>query len=48
MIERELSKRFENYIACELNSLTTLWNDTGYGYYDLNFIRTRDGKETDL
>ena len=42
------SKKFENYVACELYSLISLWNDSGYGYYDLNFVRTKDGKETDF
>ncbi|MBI2995877.1 MAG: ATP-binding protein [Candidatus Melainabacteria bacterium] len=42
------SNRFENYVACELFILVSFWNDSGYGYYDLNFIRTKDGKETDF
>lgn len=42
------ANRFENYIACELSSLISFWNDAGYGYYDLNFVRTKDGKETDF
>jgi len=42
------SNRFENYVACELSSLASFWNDAGYGYYDLNFVRTKDGKETDF
>ena len=45
---KDESAKFENYIACELISLISFWNDAGYGYYDLNFVRTKDGKETDF
>lgn len=42
------SKKFENYVACELYSLISFWNDSGYAHFDLNFVRTKDGKETDF
>ena len=40
--------RFENYVACELKALTSLWSDAGYGKADVFFVRTKDGKETDF
>ena len=43
-----MSKRFENYVALELKSMTARWNEQGIGLYELFFIRTRDGKETDF
>jgi len=45
---KDPSKRYENYIAVELKALTGLWNDAGLGRFDLFFVRTRDGKETDF
>ena len=44
----DMSKRFENYVALELKSMTARWNEQGIGLYELFFIRTRDGKETDF
>ena len=44
----DLSKRFENYIAVELKSLCSLWSDSGIAQFDLYYIRTRDGRETDF
>lgn len=35
-------------IAVELKILTELWNDAGLGNYNLYFIRSKDGKETDF
>ncbi|MFH1945703.1 MAG: ATP-binding protein [Acidobacteriota bacterium] len=40
--------RFENYVAVELKTLTALWRDKGLGDFELSYIRTRDGKETDF
>lgn len=40
--------RFENYVAVELNAIVGLWNDCGIGEFALNFVRTKDGKETDF
>jgi uncharacterized protein len=42
------ARRFENYIAVELKTLLESWVDAGFGNYELNFIRDRDGKETDF
>ncbi len=39
---------FENYVACELWSWVSSWNDAGIADFTLNYIRTRDGKETDF
>lgn len=40
--------QFENFIAVSLLSLITLWNDRGFGRYELWYLRTRDGDETDF
>lgn len=43
-----LPGRFENFVACELKSIITHFNDAGLGKAELFFIRTRDGKESDF
>ena len=45
---RDLASRFENYIAAELMTMIELWHDKGIGDFNLMYIRTRDGKETDF
>lgn len=40
--------RFENYIAVQLQSLLSLWNDAGEGPYELFYIRNREKQETDF
>lgn len=40
--------RFENYIAAELLSWVSGWQDAGLGRWDLRYIRTRDGRECDF
>ena len=45
---RDIAKRFENYVAVELKAMTDLWHDTGIGDFDLMYVRTKDGKETDF
>ena len=40
--------RFENLVAVELKARCDLWTDSGAGRYELHFVRTRDGKETDF
>lgn len=42
------AKRFENYVAVELKAMTDLWHDQGLADFDLRYVRTRDGKETDF
>ena len=45
---RDESGRFENYVAVELKSMIEQWNDQGVGDYELCFVRTKDGKETNF
>lgn len=40
--------RFENYVAHELRAMITGWNDAGLGRFELAFVRTRLGHETDF
>lgn len=44
----EAGRRFENYAAIELKSRLDLWQDAGYGSFDLFYIRDRDGRESDF
>jgi len=44
----EPSKRFENYVACELKNRIELWSGATKYKFDLFFVRTRDKKETDF
>lgn len=41
-------KRFENYVAVELFGLCRLWTDATGIEYDLFYVRTREGRETDF
>ncbi|MCK4788812.1 MAG: ATP-binding protein, partial [Desulfobacteraceae bacterium] len=45
---KEPSSRFENYTAIELLSFCNLLTDAGIGKYELFFVRTKDGKESDF
>jgi predicted AAA+ superfamily ATPase len=42
------AKRFENYVAVELAAMIDLWHDSGIADFDLMYVRTRDGRETDF
>jgi predicted AAA+ superfamily ATPase len=42
------ASQFENYVAMELKALTDIWTDSGYGAFELRYVRTRDGKESDF
>lgn len=42
------AKRFENYIACELKHRAELWTTVTKCRFDLSYVRTRDGKESDF
>ena len=42
------AERFENFIALELKTRVDLWNDILEDKYNIYFLRTRDGKETDF
>jgi hypothetical protein len=39
---------FENYVAVELKTMINLWHDKGVADFDLMYVRTKDGKETDF
>ncbi|MEI7483050.1 MAG: ATP-binding protein [Elusimicrobiota bacterium] len=40
--------KFENYVAMELKARVDLWNDSQNDTYDMSFVRSRDGFETDF
>jgi predicted AAA+ superfamily ATPase len=40
--------RFENLVALELLGRTHLWTETGSDEWDLQYVRTREGRETDF
>lgn len=42
------AKLFENYVAVELKSMIDLWHDAGIAEFDIMYVRTKDGKETDF
>ena len=41
-------KRFENFIAVELQRAVSAWNEWGKGDYQLMYVRTKDGREVDF
>lgn len=41
-------KRFENFIAVQLQRAVSAWNEWGKGDYQLMYIRTKDGREVDF
>ncbi len=45
---RDFPSRFENYVALELKILTELWSDEGISEFELYYVRTKEGKETDF
>jgi predicted AAA+ superfamily ATPase len=40
--------RFENMVAVELSRATTLWNDIGFGEYELWYLRNKEKEEVDF
>lgn len=44
----DTGKRNENIIACHLYKAIQYWNDSGFGEFDLFFIRTKDQREVDF
>lgn len=42
------AQRFENYAAVEWKTRIDLWRDGGLGNFDLMYVRTKDGKESDF
>ncbi len=47
-ILKDNGKKFENFIAVQLYRTVTAWNEWGIGYFDLYYLRTKDGKEVDF
>lgn len=41
-------KRFENFIAVQLQRAVSAWNELGKGNYELYYLRTKDGREVDF
>jgi len=44
----DLSNRFENFLAIQLLAWLSLFNDSGMATYELNYLRSRDSKESDF
>ena len=44
----EPGKRFENFIAVQLNRAVSAWTEWGKGAFSLFFLRTKEGKEVDF
>ena len=42
------AKRFENYVACELQAVIRFWGDASGERYSLFYIRNKEKKETDF
>jgi predicted AAA+ superfamily ATPase len=42
------AKRFENFVALELKTRVDMWKDMLEDDYELMYVRTRDGKESDF
>ncbi len=45
---QDASARFENMIAIELWRAITSWNDMGYGFFSLHFIKNKEQQEVDF
>ncbi|MBU8912366.1 MAG: ATP-binding protein [Desulfobacterales bacterium] len=45
---QDKAKRFENFVAMELKTRIDTWNDRLEDDYDLMYVRTKDGKESDF
>jgi predicted AAA+ superfamily ATPase len=41
-------KRFENFLAVQLQRAVSAWTEWGLGDYNLMFVRTKDGREVDF
>jgi predicted AAA+ superfamily ATPase len=41
-------KRFENFIAVQLQRAVSAWTEWGKGNYQLMYVRTKDGREVDF
>ncbi len=47
-IIEDKGKRFENFLALLLYRTVSGWNELGWGDFDLFYVRTKDGRETDF
>jgi len=47
-IHDEPGKRFENFLAVQLQRAVSAWNEWGKGEYRLMYVRTKDGRELDF
>ncbi len=45
---KDKAKRFENFVAMELKARVDTWNDMLEDDYDLMYVRTKEGKESDF
>ncbi|MEW6042197.1 MAG: AAA family ATPase, partial [Elusimicrobiota bacterium] len=45
---KDESLLYENFMAMELKNMVDIWSDNGYGDFNLFYVRTKDGKETDF
>lgn len=41
-------KRFENFLAVQLQRMIAMWNEQGKGSFQLFYLRTKDGREVDF
>jgi predicted AAA+ superfamily ATPase len=41
-------KRFENFVAVQLQRAVSAWTEWGKGAYELRYVRTKDGREVDF
>lgn len=47
-INKDQGKRFENFVAVQLQRAVSAWNEWGVGDYSLQYLRTKDGREVDF
>ena len=47
-VHNEPGKRFENFLAVQLQRAVSAWNEWGKGDYRLMYVRTKDGRELDF
>lgn len=47
-IHQDEGKRFENFLAVQLMKAISAWNECGRGKFSLQYVRTKDGRETDF
>jgi len=47
-VHDEQGRRFENFVAVQLQRAVSAWNEWGKGEYRIMYIRTKDGRELDF